>query len=520
MAATPVFIPGTPLGWRGWAGFMAMVLGMFMAVLDIQVVSASISDIQAGLSASPDEASWVQTSYLVAEIVMIPLSGWLSRLLSTRILFVASAASFTVCSLLCATASSLQAMIVFRALQGFVGGAMIPTVFAATFLMFPGARRTQVSVLIGLTATLAPTIGPTLGGWLTQEYSWHWLFLINVPVGVAVALAVWNFVHIDRPNIAVLKSFDAMGLVLMATFLGSLEYVLEEGNRNDWFQDETITTFALVAAMAGALFFWRMLTRRDPMVELRAFANVNFAFGCLFSFVLGLGLYGSIYVVPLFLARVRGYNSMQIGETMFVTGAVMFLVAPLAGQLARRLDLRVMLAFGLGLFGLGVWLMAALTVDSAFWEFFAPQALRGAAIMFVVLPVNQLALGRLPPSALKNASGLYNLMRNLGGAVGLAVINYVATTRLALHELHLREQVTWSHKAATRMVDTMTGIMTDGRGGDGQLSALKEIAAMVERQALTLSYNDVLMLMAGAFFLAMPLTLLLGRPQAPGGAAH
>ena len=308
------------LSWRQWVGFMAMVLGMFMAILDIQIVSASISDIQAGLAASPDEASWVQTSYLIAEIVMIPLSGWLSRLLSTRVLFVASALGFTLFSLACAGASSLGEMVVFRAAQGFIGGAMIPTVFATTFLLFPGEKRTQMSVLIGLTATMAPTIGPTLGGWLTDQYSWHWLFLINVPVGLVVAGAVWTCLDIDKPDWSLRRGFDLIGLTLMALFLGALEYVLEEGERWDWFQDETIAWCGVISVVAGVLFFWRMLTRRDPLVELRAFANANFAFGSLFSFVLGIGLYGSVYLVPLFLGRVRGYDSLQIGETMFVTG--------------------------------------------------------------------------------------------------------------------------------------------------------------------------------------------------------
>ncbi|HSU06004.1 MAG TPA: DHA2 family efflux MFS transporter permease subunit, partial [Acetobacteraceae bacterium] len=264
---------------------MAMVVGMFMAILDIQIVSASITDIQAGLAASPDEAAWVQTSYLIAEIVMIPLSGWLSRLLSTRILFVLSALGFTVFSLLCAGATNLGAMVVFRAAQGFLGGAMIPTVFATTFLLFPDEQRTRMSVVIGLTATLAPTIGPTLGGWLTENYSWHWLFLINVPVGAAVAAAVWAWLDIDRPDWSLARGFDLTGLLLMAVFLGALEYVLEEGERWDWFQDDTIFWAGLVSGTCGLLFFWRMLTRTDPLVELRAFRNANFAFGSLFSFI-------------------------------------------------------------------------------------------------------------------------------------------------------------------------------------------------------------------------------------------
>ena len=231
---------------KEWFAFLCMVFGMFMSILDIQIVSSSISEIQAGLSASPDEVAWVQTSYLIAEIVMIPLSGWLSRLLSTRILFVASAIGFTICSMLCAWATTLDAMIAFRALQGFLGGAMIPTVFATAWVMFPGARSAKVSVLIGLIATMAPTFGPTLGGWLTETFSWHMLFLINVPFGIGVAISVWLLLDLDRPNFALLKQFDYVGLALMAAFLGSLEYVLEDGNQNDWFQDSTITTLSLI----------------------------------------------------------------------------------------------------------------------------------------------------------------------------------------------------------------------------------------------------------------------------------
>jgi DHA2 family multidrug resistance protein len=501
------------LTWRQWAGFMAMVVGMFMAILDIQIVSASISDIQAGLAASPDEAAWVQTSYLIAEIVMIPLSGWLSRLLSTRVLFVASAAGFTLFSFLCAGASSLGEMVVFRAAQGFIGGAMIPTVFATSFLLFSGPMRAQISVLIGLTATLAPTIGPTLGGWLTEQLSWHWLFLINVPVGAIVAAAVWSWLDIDKPNLALRRSFDLFGLVLLALFLGNLEYVLEEGERWDWFSDETIAWSGAIGAVAAVLFFWRMLTRPDPLVELRAFGNANFAFGSVFSFVLGTGLYGSVYLVPLFLGRVRGYDSLQIGETMFVTGVAMFVSAPISGMLVRRMDMRIMLGMGILGFGGALWWMAHLTVDSAFWELLGPQALRGFAMMFIMLPVNQIALGRLPASALKNASGLYNLMRNLGGAVGLAMINTVATSRLAVHTLHLQEQVTWSRPGAMKFIAGLTQAMTPGKGAEAGLAALKQVALMVQQQALTLAYNDVLLLMAGTFFVALPLTFFLAKPS-------
>jgi DHA2 family multidrug resistance protein len=499
---------------------MSMVLGMFMAILDIQIVSASIAEIQAGLSASADEVSKVQTSYLIAEIVMIPLSGWLSRLLSTRVLFTISAIGFTIFSLFCSMATSLDVMVLCRALQGFIGGAMIPTVFATSFLIFPGPRRAQISVLIGLTATMAPTIGPTLGGWLTQELSWHWLFLINVPVGLLVAFNVWTFLDIDKPNFALRRSFDAFGLLLMASFLGSLEYVLEEGNKNDWFEDQTVAALAATAVVAGTIFLWRMLTRPDPLVDLKAFRNANFAFGCLFSFVVGTGLYGSVYIIPLFLGRVRGFDSLEIGETMFVTGLTMFVSAPISGRLGPLVDMRKMLAGGLLAFGISMAWLAHLSSQSSFWEMLAPQSLRGAALMFTMLPVNQLALGTLPPSQLKNAAGLYNLMRNLGGAVGLALINTIATTRQAVHTLHLQEGVNWSRSAATNALTNMQNALTPGMEGQAHLAALKRLGMMVTREALTLTYNDVLLLMSASFFLAVPLTLLLKKPGGKAAGAH
>jgi len=513
--------PPRHIGWREWVGFMSMVLGMFMAILDIQIVSASISEIQAGLSASPDEVSKVQTSYLIAEIVMIPLSGWLSRLWSTRVLFTLSAMGFTGFSLACAMSSSLSTMVFFRACQGFIGGAMIPTVFATSFLLFPGKMRAKISILIGLTATLAPTIGPTLGGWLTQELSWHWLFLINVPVGAVVAFNVWTFLDIDKANPALAKHFDLIGLLLMAAFLGALEYVLEEGNRNDWFNDPVVRDLGVVSVVSAVFFFWRMLTRPEPLVDLRAFRNANFAFGCLFSFMVGLGLYGSVYVIPLFLGRVRGFNSMQIGETMFITGLAMFASAPIIGRLSAVLDMRRMLTVGMVGIGVSLVWMGHLTNQSSFWELAAPQALRGAGTMLTMLPVNQLALGTLPPSQLKNAAGLYNLMRNLGGAIGLATINAVATARERVHTLHLNEQVTWARSAVTNTVTDMTMLFQPAFGPNASVAVLKRLSLMVQRESLTLTYNDVFLLLGVAYFIALPLTFLLRKPGgAAAGEAH
>ena len=508
------------VGPREWAGFMAMVVGMFMAILDIQIVSSSLREIQAGLSASADEITWVQTAYLIAEVIMIPLSGYLSRLLSTRIIFVISAIGFTLMSIGCAFATNLDAMIVFRVLQGFIGGGMIPTVFATSFILFPPERRAGVSVLIGLVATMAPTLGPTIGGYLTQTYSWHWMFLVNVVPGIAVALAVWTFVDFDRPDWSLLKGFDFPGLILMALFLGSLEYVFEEGPRNDWLQDDAIATFAVISGVAALLFFWRMFTYKQPIVWLRAFHDRNFAIGSLYSFILGIGLYGSVFLLPAFLGRVRGYNSLQIGLLMIVTGAVQFSTAPIAGALSKKLDLRVMLAIGLTLFGTGVYLQSFATADWGFWEFALPQAVRGSALMMCFIPINTLALGTLPPEELKNASGLYNLMRNLGGAIGLGAINTVLIDRLALHYQRLSENINAARPTVQGFLDGLSDRLGDMVPVDPDLAALRKLNDLVTREATVLTFNDALLIMAGVFAFALLLMPLIRKPKAVAESAH
>ncbi len=499
---------------RQLAGFLAMVFGMFMAILDIQIVSASLQEIQAGLSASSDEIPWVQTSYLIAEVVMIPLSGFLARALSTRTLFFTAAVGFTAASALCATATSIDEMIVFRAIQGFIGGGMIPSVFAVAFTLFPPSKRNIVSPIIGLVATLAPTIGPTVGGYLTDAFSWHWLFLINVVPGICVAAAVYFLVDFDKPDYSLFKRFDFVGLISMALFLGSLEYVLEEGPRYDWFDDQTIAIFAVVTVVAAIVFFWRVSTARYPIVELRAFKDRNFAFGSAFSFTMGIGLYGLTYVYPVYLAQVRGYDALMIGETMFITGVAMFLTAPLSGRLSSILDPRIMMLIGFMGFALGTYIASGITSDWDFYELLLPQILRGSSLMLCMVPINNLSLGTLPPDQMKNASGLFNLTRNLGGAVGLALINTLLNKRLDLHLARLHEQVAWGHQAAEEQLAAMQQTFTNAMQADGDLAALKQLARIVRVQANVLSFADLFLALTVLFAITALFTLLMKKPQA------
>jgi DHA2 family multidrug resistance protein len=504
---------------RDYIGFFAMIVGMFMAILDIQIVSSSLSEIRAGLAASGDEISWVQTAYLIAEVVMIPLSGYLSRTFSTRYIFTLSAAGFTLSSVMCALSWDMQSMIVFRTIQGFLGGAMIPTVFAAIFAAFPPQKRAGLSVVAGLVATLAPTLGPTLGGWITDQMSWHWLFLINLVPGLMVATLVWTLVDFDKPNWALVKVMDVPGLILMALFLGCLEYVLEEGTRNDWFGSDAIRIGATVSGVSALFFIWRTLSCREPIVDLRAFADRNFTLGCVFSFIIGIGLYGSVYVIPLFLAEVRGYKPMQIGVIMFIAGSFQFMSAPIAGRLSRKLDPRLVLTFGLVLFGGGVYLQHFLTAEWGYWEFFLPQAMRGFALMFLFLPVNMAALGTLPKHRLKNASGLYNLMRNLGGAIGLAGINYLLTARFNFHWARLVDQMTQANPNVTAFLGKFGTMLDDRLGPAGDQMALKALARLVARQAEVLTFSDVAQIMSAIFIGALLLVPFLTVPKSGGYGA-
>jgi MFS transporter, DHA2 family, multidrug resistance protein len=498
--------------------FMAMCFGMFMAFLDIQIVSASLSEIQAGLAASGDEIPWVQTAYLIAEVVAIPLSGFLSRALGTRTLFAASCAGFTIASFMCGLSSSIGSMIVWRAIQGFIGGGMIPTVFAAAYTIFPKSRQSMITPIIGLIATLAPTIGPTVGGYLTEALSWHWLFFINIIPGVAVTIAALVLIDFDKPDYALLDHFDWWGLIAMAGFLGALEYVLEEGPRNDWLQDEVIAYAAIASALSAVAFFYRAFTARAPIVDLRAFSNRNFALGSMFSFVLGIGLYGLTYLYPVYLAQVRGYNSLMIGETMFVSGLAMFFSAPVVGRLAAKVDPRFMLIGGFLLFALGTFDMHYLTKDWDFWELFLPQIFRGVGLMCAMVPVTNVALGTLSPDRLKNASGLFNLMRNLGGAIGLAALNTVLNDRMDLHLTRLHEAVTWSRGSANEMLANLTARFHDF-GSNAEAMALKQMSLMVRREATVMSFSDVFLLLTVLFVGLAVLGIVMKRPAAPAGAA-
>jgi len=498
-------------------GFAGMVIGQFMAILDIQIVAASLPQIQAGIGASADEISWIQTAYLIPEVVMIPLSGYLSRLWGTQKVFLVSCSGFLLMSVATGLSNSIDMMIFFRALQGFVGGAMIPTVFAVAFTAFPPDKRITASIVMGLIVTLAPTVGPTLGGHLTEWLSWRWLFFINVVPGMLVLFLVGRYANFDKGDPSLKVGFDWWGLALMAVFLMSLQFVLEEGSKDDWFADDMILLLSVIAAVTGPAFVWRSLAYRNPIVELRAFANRNFMVGVVMTFTVGAALFGGTFLLPLFLARVRDYSPAEVGTTMIVSGLAMFATAPFAGRLVRRVDARLLMFGGFMMAAWGMWDAHAVTTEWGFWEFAGVQAMRGAGVMIAMIASQQVTMSTLPPHMVKNASGLVNLSRNVGGAFGLAFLNTSLTTNTAIHMGELTSRISQTSTQMTDMLSGMQSMMASSI--DPQGAAMKAVYGILQRQATTLAFGDAFAMLAiGCAFAAF--VTLLAKPVKPqaGGA--
>ena len=451
-------------GLLTWLGFSAMCLGMFMAILDIQVVVTSLPAIQSALGVPKDMISWVQTAYLIAEVIAIPLTGFLTRALTMRGLFVVALSLFTLASVACAASTSFDMLVTARVVQGFAGGVLIPLVFSAVFLLFPVRRQALATTIAGVLAVLAPTVGPVVGGWITETYSWPWLFLINVAPGVLAVLVVGRCLPAERPVLAHLRTLDGMSLLFLALGLAALEIGLKEAPARGW-SSGLVLGLLVIALLSGASFARRMLGASEksgdqrPLVDLSLLRERDFAIGCLLSFVFGIGLFGSVYLMPVFLGFVRDHGAFGIGQVMLVTGVAQLLAAPIAVQLERRIDARLLTACGFALFALGLAMSTMQTAGTDFEEMFWPQLVRGAAIMLCLVPPTRLALGPLPPERVADGSGLFNLMRNLGGAIGLALIDTVIYARAPIHGEALADRLKQGDIEAGRIVGLPDGIM-------------------------------------------------------------
>ncbi|MEW5687374.1 MAG: DHA2 family efflux MFS transporter permease subunit [Pseudomonadota bacterium] len=491
--------------------FCILSLGQLIALLDIQIVAGALGPIQAGLSAGPDEVAWVQTAYLMAEIVMIPLAAFLARAFSTRWLFVGSAALFTVSSLMCGLAWDLETMIVFRALQGFTGGAMIPTVFAMGYALFEGRLRERMTAMVGLLSTLAPTLGPSIGGFITDISDWRWLFFINIGPGLLIVCVLPLLGKVDEARPELLRRIDWVHVGSLALFLGGLQYVLEEGPRHEWLGDVGVATAAWLTIVAAVVFLERSFNSANPVVRLTPLRRPTFALACLLNLVIGFGLYATIYLTPVFLGQVRHYTSLQIGGVVLVSGFFMAVGAPIAMRLSALLGGRAVIGIGFTLFAVFLWMYSAITPQWGFGELFWPQVVRGLAILMCIFPAIAMALGGVPQSELHNASGLFNLMRNLGGAIGIAVVNTWLIDFGRWHGLRIREGL---GQAAEEAVVNL-GVIAAREGAD-PAAALGAVQDLLAREAATMAFADVFRLMAWVFVATLLIVPFCKVPPSPG----
>lgn len=503
------------VGATTWIGFAAMCLGMFMAVLDIQVVATSLPAISGALGIPADRMSWVQTAYLIAEVIAIALTGVLTRALGTRLLFAIAVGAFTLASIACALSGGFDSLIAARVAQGLSGGMLIPLVFSSIFLLFPYRVQGPATTLAGMLAVLAPVIGPVVGGWITERTSWHWLFLVNVGPGILACALGLAMLAREEAKPGRLRGLDLAGLALIAGSLAALEIGLKEAPQRGWLSPPVIGL--LCASLAGTLVFLRRATRRGamPFLRLEAFRMPGFGLGCALSFLFGAGLYGSVYLMPVFLALVRGKPPLAIGLVMLVTGLTQLATSPLAVLLERRLPAKALTLAGFLVFGAGLALSTGATPDTDFDGMFWPQVVRGAAIMLCLLPPTRLALGSLAPAEVPDASALFNLMRNLGGAIGIAACDTVIFGRAPVLADALRQRLIAGDAAAAAAIGLPPGTLNGPVTLPVDPAIEQMVRPLVEAAALTQAINEAWALLALLAGLAALLALAMPRARRP-----
>jgi MFS transporter, DHA2 family, multidrug resistance protein len=519
MPAVPSEVSG-----KTWIAVIASTLGAFMAILNIQIVNASLADIQGAIGAGIDDGGWISTSYLVAEIIVIPLTAWFARVLSTRLYLIVSAALFLLFSAACALAQNLEQMIVLRALQGFAGGALIPLAFTLIITLLPLPKRPVGLAMFAIAATFAPAIGPTIGGYFTENWGWEYIFYLNLVPGLPMLALLAYALERQPMQLGLLRQGDWWGIATMAIGLGTLQTALEEGNKDDWLGSPFIVKLLLVAAVALPAFVWIELTTAQPLLNLRLLARRNFGFGIVATFLLGVALYGSVFILPLYLARVQGYNSEQIGTVLAWTGLPQLLIIPLIPKLMQRFDTRYLVALGFGLFALSNFLNIYISTDIAADQLLLPNIVRAIGQALVLAPLTALTSAGVEAENTGSASALLNVMRNLGGAIGIALLQTFLTKREQFHSNVLGQSASVFNEATRTRLDQLTHYFLTHGVNDPALAWHKAVVAIsnrVHQQAYTMAFGDTFYLLGAALVIALVAALLLKKPaQLAAGGAH
>lgn len=505
---------GVPV--KSWLAIAGALLGAFMAILDIQITNSSLKDIQAALGATLEESSWIATSYLVAEMIAIPLTGFFAAWLSPRRYLVWNTAGFILSSLACSFAWNLDSMIVFRALQGFTGGALIPMAFTLILQLLPLDKRPLGMALFGVTATFAPSIGPTLGGWLTGAFSWHYIFYLNVIPGLAVLWLLSEGLDKEDGDESQLKKIDLFGMLTMALGLGSLQIMLEEGARDDWFDAEYIRWLALLSVVCLTLFVRKQLLTEHPLVNLRLFRSRDFSLSCVTYFMLGTGLFGSVYLVPLYLAAVHDYTALDIGLVLMWVGFPQLPFFPLIPRIMKTVDAKYLVALGFAIMGISMFMNMHMTVDYTGAYLIPALLVRALGQPFIMVPLSVMSSQNLKPEDTASASTLFNVMRNLGGAVGIALLATLLDKRTDFHLSQIKESLVGGSQALQEYLYQL-GLVMQGHGA-GDMQSYGVLATEITKQAMVMSYNEAFLLM-GCLLLVASAAALSIRSAAPEGAA-
>jgi DHA2 family multidrug resistance protein len=510
MARSGQALPLQPLegAARVW-GTIALSAATFMNVLDTSIANVSLPAIAGDLGVSPNQGTWVITSFAVANAIAVPLTGWLSQRFGQVRLFVGSVILFVLASFLCGVAPNMATLIAFRALQGFVAGPMIPLSQSLLLSSYPRNQMGFAMAMWAMTTLVAPVMGPLLGGWITDNISWPWIFYINIPIGIVAATACWGIYH-KRESAVRKLPIDKVGLALLVTWIAALQIMLDLGKENDWFHSSLIVALAVVAAVGFAFFLVWELTDDHPVVDLRLFARRNFWTGTVATAIAYGLFFGNVVLLPLWLQQFMGYTATVAGMIMAPVGLMAMVLSPIVGKTVARVDARKYVTFAFIVFGFVLWLRSRFSTQADFWTIMIPTIIQGVAMAFFFIPLSTITLSGLPPDRIPAASGLTNFARITAGAFGTSLSTTLWENRASLHHTHLAEAVNAGNPAAQA---TISGLTSQGFSMDQVLAQLNGI---VNQQAFTMAADDIFYISAILFLTLIPL-VWLSRPQKGGG---
>lgn len=521
--SAPISDPEEKVDFKTWMAVIGSIIGAFIAVLNIQITNASLPDIQGAIGAGLDDGGWISTSYLVAEIVVIPLTGFLVPVFSLRRYLLANTVLFLIMSVACAFAKDLSQMIVLRALQGFFGGVLIPLAFTITLTMLPRSKQAIGLAMFAVSATFAPAIGPTIGGYLTETYGWQYIFYVNLVPGVIMLATLWPSLRPAKMNLGLLRQGDWPGIATLAIGLATLQTVLEEGNKDDWFGSPFIVKLSVISVVSLSLFFWIELTTKHPLLNLRLLLRRNFGLGSLANVILGMALYGSVYLLPVYLSQMQGYNSEQVGLVLAWTGLPQLVLIPFVPFLMKRMDARILVCFGFALFAYSCFMNLSITPDYSGDQLFWPNIVRAVGQAMVLTPLSALATGGMERENAGSASAMFNMMRNLGGSIGIAALQTFVTKREQFHSVVITSDVSLLNPATRgRIAELQQYFLANGTSDAGTAwhEAVVWIGRTIQAQSYFMAYSDAFYVMGVALLIAFVTALAMRKSSGSGAGAH